>query len=53
MGGCTQLMGQRGCIDLELGSKLEDDIEKCDLRMACFREPENEVIVQVLPRTVS
>jgi hypothetical protein len=46
MGGCTQLMGQRGCINSELGSKLEDDMEKCDGRRACFREPENEVVVR-------
>lgn len=30
-------------------------MEKCDVRRACFREPENEVVVRVyvLSRTVS
>jgi len=47
MGSCIQLMGQRGSINSELDSKLEDDMEKCDVRRACFREPENEVVVRV------
>ena len=50
MGGCTHLIGQRGCIDSELGSKLdsEDDTEKCDV-MCALR---SEVVVWVLPRSV-
>ena len=50
MGGCTCLIGQQGCIDSELGSKLdlEDDTEKCDV----MRDLRSEVVVRVLPRSV-